>query len=186
MRIVAGTYRGRLLQFPKDRTFRPTQDRVKEALFSILMPYLEDAQVLDLFCGTGCLGIEALSRGAQSVVLVDTHTSFVKKNIALFPELNSRTEVLGMPALNYLKTTKKRFDLILLDPPWDGPNRGEALYDQALLALSEFDILAPSGRVVCEHHRTLKLNEYSAFEKGQSRYYGTSTITMFQKKVSVS
>ena len=184
MRIIAGTYRGRLLEYPTDRAFRPTQDRVKEAQFSILMPYLDGARVLDLFCGTGCLGLEALSRGAESVVFVDTHTSFVKKNVALFPELQPRIEILGMPALTYIKRGEKPFDIILMDPPWDGPNRGAALYDQALMALSEFDILAPSGRVVCEHHRSIHLNEYPKFEKGQSRYYGTSTLTMFQKKVS--
>lgn len=184
MRIIAGEYKGRKLNYPSDRHFRPTQDRVKEALFSILTPHLDGARVLDLFCGTGSLGLEALSRGAHSVVFVDTSTGFVKKNISLLPGLESKVSILPKSSLAYLKTCAESFDIVLMDPPWDGPNRGQALYHEALMALSEFDILRPSGLIVCEHHRGLRLEDYPKLSLLQSRTYGTSVLSLFKQKVS--
>ncbi len=185
MRIIAGELRGRSLFYPQDRAFRPTQDRPKEALFSILHPRLEGAKVADLFCGTGSLGLEALSRGAESCVFVDIETTFLRKNIALFESMKPKAEVVSKPVQLWIKQKQGPFDIVMIDPPWHKEDRGKHHYDTALLGLDEFDILADSGILVCEHHKSLVLEETEHFEVTQTRAYSDTRLTFFQKKVTL-
>ena len=148
MRVVAGELKGRRLQSPPRRSaaVRPTADRVREALFSILRD-VEGAQVLDLYCGTGALGIEAVSRGAAAATLVDTHTQLVGRNVTELG-LPKRCEIVRSDALAYLRRTRRRFDLVFCDPPYRLADRLEGELDSLIPAR-----LAAGGRVVTESPR---------------------------------
>ena len=119
LRIIAGQCRGRRLKTPTGPGVRPTPDRVRETLFNWLAPYLPGARVLDLFAGSGALGLEALSRGAREAVLVErdrTHLAILRENVALCG-LPSAT-VHAVDALAYLKGSPSPFDIVFLDPPY--------------------------------------------------------------------
>jgi 16S rRNA (guanine966-N2)-methyltransferase len=143
VRVVAGIYGGRTLRAPRGQGVRPTADRVREALFSILGP-LDGAQVLDLFAGTGALGIEALSRGAASCVFVDVDTRPVSANL---DALGITADVRRGQALSALKPGDQ-YDLVLLDPPYRDAARLGAQLTEALPP-----VLKPSARVVSESDR---------------------------------
>jgi 16S rRNA (guanine966-N2)-methyltransferase len=143
MRVTGGELRGRRLYVPKTG-IRPTTGRVREALFSMLGS-VEGADVLDLFCGSGALGIEALSRGAATATLVDTRPDAVRRNIEAL-ELGDRAEVVGGDAARFLRRAREAgFDLVLCDPPY-------RLADRLANALDPLirHVLAPGGRVVVE------------------------------------
>lgn len=148
MRVVAGIYGGRTLKAPRGREVRPTADRVREALFSILGS-LDGLRVLDLFAGTGALGIEALSRGAASCVFVDLDTRPVRANLEA---LGIDAEVRRGPALSALRAGDQ-YDLVLLDPPYRDAERLGAQLTTALPA-----VLNPSARVVSESDRRQPLD----------------------------
>jgi 16S rRNA (guanine966-N2)-methyltransferase len=145
MRVVAGELRGRRLAAPPRRSaaVRPTADRVREAVFSMLGE-IDGAGVLDLFCGTGALAIESLSRGAADAVLVDIRTSLARRNVAKLG-LGTRCEVVRSDALRYLRRTRRRFDLIFCDPPYRLADRLEGELD--LLVGGR---LARGGRLIAE------------------------------------
>jgi 16S rRNA (guanine(966)-N(2))-methyltransferase RsmD len=148
VRVVAGIYGGRALKAPRGREIRPTADRVREALFAILGP-LDGLRVLDLFAGTGALGIEALSRGAASCVFVDVDTRAVRANLEA---LGIDAEVRRGRALSALKAGDQ-YDLVLLDPPY---RDAERLGAQLTTALPP--VLNPSARVVSESDRRQPLD----------------------------
>jgi 16S rRNA (guanine966-N2)-methyltransferase len=116
---VGGELGGRPLASPPNRSrdVRPTAERVREALFSILAERVEDARVLDLFCGTGALAIEALSRGAESAVLVDRGPALARRNVKTLA-LEARAEVVAGDAIAYLRRSRATFDLVFCDPPY--------------------------------------------------------------------
>lgn len=145
MRIIAGSARGRKLCSPDGMQIRPTTDKVKEALFSILQFELEGMRVLDLFSGSGQLGLEALSRGAANAVFVDqdrTALALTKKNIRL-AGFEDRSRVVHANALRFLETAAGPFDIVLLDPPYE-----QGLCEKAAGLLP--DVIRPSSIVVCE------------------------------------
>ena len=116
MRVVAGELGGRRLVSAKGDAVRPTADRVREALFSILGD-VSEARVLDLYCGTGALAIEALSRGAEAAVLVDTDVRTARRNVAAL-ELTERCDVVRADALRHLRMDERQYDLVFCDPPY--------------------------------------------------------------------
>ena len=158
MRIIAGDLKGRVLAPVQGRT-RPTAARVREAIFNILGPAVPEAQVLDLFAGTGALGIEALSRGAAQAVFVEDHPEALKalrRNLETLG-LPDRSQVLPLPvaaALRKLAARGERFDLVFLDPPYGG---GAAA--ATLGALAGSSLLLPEAWVVAEHSRRETLPE---------------------------
>lgn len=120
MRVITGTARGRVLRTLEGEDVRPTTDRVKEAVFSIIQFEIEGRRVLDLFAGSGQLGIEALSRGAASATFVDMSKdslSAVKYNLE-HTKLGDNAKVVQTDALSFLKLTKDKFDIVFLDPPY--------------------------------------------------------------------
>jgi 16S rRNA (guanine966-N2)-methyltransferase len=117
VRIVAGELGGRRLEAPRGAAVRPTADRVREALFSILGD-VSEARVLDLYCGTGALGIEALSRGAVTAELVDTRPATARRNVEALG-LEDRATVVRSDAMRYLRRQDARFDLVFCDPPYE-------------------------------------------------------------------
>jgi len=152
VRVVAGEFKGRPLRAPRGSKTRPTADRVREALFSMLGD-VRGARVLDLFAGSGALGIEALSRGAESAVFVDSERAAAEAVRANLTALGERGEVAGRDALDYLRSVagERRFDLVFCDPPYDSalavaPSLAEllpaVLYDTSV-TVTESDIRTP-------------------------------------------
>jgi 16S rRNA (guanine966-N2)-methyltransferase len=154
MRVIAGTHRGAGLKAPRGEHTRPTSDRVREALFSILAS-VEDARVLDLFAGSGALGIEALSRGAASATFVDSAPGAVAVVRENLQHLGLQAEVLRIPALRALACTPivdRQYDLVFLDPPY---RMASSLGPELSRTLPT--ILAPEARVVAESDRRTPL-----------------------------
>ncbi len=177
MRVITGSARGRRLREPEGRDIRPTTDQVKEAIFNIVQFDVEGRRVLDLFGGTGQLGIEAASRGASEVVILDSDSRAVKlirENVAL---CGLDVRVHQTEAISYL-SRGERFDLVLVDPPFDSPLAGEAL-----MSMKEFDILRDGGIIVCETRRETELPELSApYMKGREYRYGKVKLTVYTKE----
>lgn len=143
MRVVAGELGGRRLQAPRGADVRPTADRVREALFSILGD-VHGATVLDLYCGTGALAIEAVSRGASAATLVDTQPDAARRNVYAL-ELGDRCDVVSADVVRFLRAGGTRFDLVFCDPPYRLADRLGPDLDQLLP-----DRLAKGGRVIVE------------------------------------
>lgn len=180
MRIIAGEFRGRRLAAVKGR-IRPTSDRVREAIFNVLGPLVVEAEVLDLFAGTGALSLEALSRGARDAVLVEdqgTALNILRRNIKALG-LGSRTRVLPLPvskALKKLAGQEEQFNLVFLDPPYE---RGLAL--KTLLALQGAGLLLPEARIMAEHSQRETLpEEVGRLQLSQCRRYGDTQVAFYQ------
>ena len=179
MRVITGKARGIQLKTPEGLTTRPTADRVKEALFSIIQFEIPGARVLDLFGGTGQLGIEALSRGAKSAVFVDAGEPacrLIWENLKR-TKLEADAKVIRSDYLEYLKRCKESFDIILLDPPY-----AEVFLENALNCIGEIDILQTGGIIVTE--RPLEKNltvELPGFERSKDYKYGKTLLTIYRK-----
>jgi 16S rRNA (guanine966-N2)-methyltransferase len=179
MRIIAGKYKGLSLFFSKDKTkVRPTQDRVKESVFNIIQEKVAGAAVLDLFCGSGGIGMEAVSRNAKEVVLVDLVTDIAKKNIELLKEDDlNKIKIIRSSVPKFLKICSNKFDIVYLDPPWDK----ECLYSDSLKAICEFDILEHNALVICEHSKQHKIDSVDNFLVKSDYNYGDTMISILQK-----
>ncbi|MGA2010589.1 MAG: 16S rRNA (guanine(966)-N(2))-methyltransferase RsmD [Solirubrobacteraceae bacterium] len=171
MRVIAGAYGGRELVAPKGRSTRPTSDRVREALFSILAD-VDGARVLDLFAGSGALAIEALSRGAGAATLVDSSPAAIDAIRRNLEALALEAEVVRGPAARYLELARRRarqYDLVFLDPPY---RRASTLGRELTAALAP--VLAPGARVVSESDRRSPLAlELAILDE---RHYGDTLI----------
>ncbi len=180
MRVITGKARGVVLKTPEGMQTRPTADRVKEALFSILQFDVPNCDVLDLFAGTGQLGIEALSRGAKSAVFVDMGEAackLVKENLRR-TKLEEQAQVVKSDYLSFLRSTKRQFDIILLDPPY-----AEVFLENALNCISEIDILRDNGIIVTERPLEKPLScDFSGFTRSKDYKYGKTLITLFRKE----
>jgi len=162
MRIIAGTYRSRMLKSLKGQALRPTSDRLRETLFNVLGPDVAGSRFLDLFAGTGAIGIEALSRGAVEVAFVENHApaaGLIRRNLESL-DIRSGATVLCMDAFRGLEmlTSGRRgknhqFDYIFLDPPYAAAND----YARVLESLGSENLLAPGGVVIAEHRRSFGL-----------------------------
>lgn len=182
MRVITGSARGRRLKEPADMEQRPTTDKVKESLFNIIQFDVEGRKVLDLFAGTGQLGIEALSRGAESVLFVDC----ANKAIALVNEnlertgLKERATVLRADWKEALLRNKGKFDIIFLDPPYDTD-----MLKNALHAIAEIDILSCNGIIACESRADAVLPALAApYEMASQHKYGKIMLTIYTRKES--
>ena len=181
MRIVSGKYKGRAINPPRNLRARPTTDFAKENLFNVLgnLVDFEQCDVLDLFAGTGQLGIEALSRGAAHCTFVDKGRepiAVIRENLKK-TRLEERATVVQADYSSWLKTCRQQYDLILLDPPY-----AEVFLETALKIVSEIDILTNSGIIVCERPFDKTLLEHIP---GLVRYrdyrYGKAAVTIFRR-----
>ncbi len=174
MRVIAGAHRGRRLHAPDGLDTRPTTDRVREALFSILGPRTPGAAILDLFAGTGALGIEALSRGAASVTFVDDDPAVLRVLAANLQGI-AGGEVVRRDARAFLRTARRdgrQYDLIFLDPPYRlGPQLGPELSEAVAAAL------APGGLVISESDRRTPLS-LPDLHLDDERRYGKTLIRL--------
>lgn len=183
LRIIGGKFKGRKLAAFRGQSVRPTSDRVRESLFNILSVAWEGKTVLDLFAGTGGLGIEAISRGACRVVFIENHLPAIRvleKNIAAL-NLRSCCEVLKCSVekgVYHVEKANRIFDVIFLDPPYD-----QGLADTSLSLLGSSDILGVDGVVVVEHHGKEELSaEYHKLYRSDHRMYGKTGISFFVSK----
>ncbi|UCF78895.1 MAG: 16S rRNA (guanine(966)-N(2))-methyltransferase RsmD [Candidatus Eiseniibacteriota bacterium] len=181
MRITAGALRGRRLVSCRGRATRPTSSKVREAIFNLLGVHIEGARVLDLFAGSGALGIEALSRGACSALFVDSSAlarRTIKKNLSAL-ELPSRGRVLGggtKSVLGSLSRKGERFDIVFVDPPYGG-----GMAEETLEAVSAGGLLTGGGVVVVECGKRESLGKkYGALRLRTSRLYGDTRILLFE------
>lgn len=176
MHIIAGTHKGRTIEVPK-HAVRPTMDRVRESLFAIIRNEVEEAEVLDLFAGSGSLGLEALSEGAL-------HCDFVEKSFKVGRILQKNIQSLGLndvahvhlnPALNYIHNCMKMYDLIFFDPPYK-----KEVAEKIVKAIFRSDILNDDGLIIAE---TEKKENISSFSENiiKEKIYGDTKITILRK-----
>ena len=179
MRVISGKARGINLKTPEGVLTRPTIDRVKEALFSIINFDIPASNVLDLFGGTGQLGIEALSRGAKSAVFVDQREDackLIKENLRR-TKLEQDAKVVRMDYLDYLKRCREKFDIIFLDPPY-----AEVFLENALKCITEIDILQSGGIIVAERPLGKDLPwDFEGYTRSKDYKYGKVLLTIYRK-----
>ena len=179
MRVITGTARGVQLKTPEGLTTRPTSDRVKEALFSIIHFEIPGARVLDLFGGTGQLGIEALSRGAASAVFVDAGEPacrLIRENLKR-TRFEREGKVIKSDYLAYLTSCREQFNIILLDPPY-----AEVFLENALKKITEIDILQSGGIIVAERPLGKELPwEFEGYTRSRDYKYGKTLLTIYRK-----
>jgi 16S rRNA (guanine(966)-N(2))-methyltransferase RsmD len=183
MRIIAGNFRGRKLVSPKNSPIRPTSDRVKEALFNMIGPKIPGSRVLDLFAGTGSLGLEAISRGAEYAVFVEKNAVSVKtlnENIWLL-NIREDCEIImadAVDALSRLDAKNITFDIVFVDPPY-----WENLYKKVLSALAGYDIIKNGGLVIFEHPSDIDIDkDKHSFVPIKKKRYGSTSISILAKE----
>ena len=177
MRVITGKARGLQLKTPDGMLTRPTADRVKEALFSIINFDVPGANVLDLFGGTGQLGIEAMSRGAERCVFVDAREDACK----LIKENLKRTKLEGTVIrsdyMEYLNRCKEQFSIIFLDPPY-----AEEYLENAIKRITEIDILQTDGIIVTERPVGKELPwEFGGYQRSKDYKYGKTLLTIYRR-----
>ena len=179
MRVITGTARGIQLKTPEGMQTRPTADRVKEALFSIINFDIPGAKVLDLFGGTGQLGIEALSRGAASAVFVDAREEscrLIRENLKR-TKLEQDAKVIRSDYLDYLNRCREQYNIILLDPPY-----AEVFLENAIKRITEIDILQSDGIIVAERPLGKELPwEFEGYTRSKDYKYGKVLLTIYRK-----
>lgn len=184
MRIIAGTYKGRQLQPVPGKSTRPTTDKVKEAVFQMIGPFFDGGSCLDLFAGSGSLGLEALSRGMTHGVFVDKHPKSIHtihENVKIV-NLEEQVEIFRADAFRALQAASKRnlqFDLIFLDPPY-----GKVSYEKLFEQIGSLQLLTKNGMIYCEHDTSEKLPEESEhfLMKKQAAYGKTIGITIYKRR----
>jgi 16S rRNA (guanine(966)-N(2))-methyltransferase RsmD len=189
MRVIAGTYRSRTLKSLKGLALRPTSDKLRETLFNVLGPSVAGSRFIDLFAGTGAIGIEALSRGAAEVVFVENHppaAALIRRNLESL-DIRSGATVLALDALRGLEKLSSRqksdsagYDFVFLDPPYAAAKD----YARVLEILGSANLLAPGGIVIAEHRRSFDLPE----EAGALRRYrvlkqGDASLSFYHSAV---
>ena len=179
MRVITGKARGVQLKTPDGMQTRPTADRVKEALFSIINFDIPGAKVLDLFGGTGQLGIEALSRGAASAVFVDAREEsckLIRENLKR-TKLESDAKVIRSDYLEYLNRCREQYNIIFLDPPY-----AEVFLENAIKKITEIDILQSDGIIVAERPLGKELPwEFEGYTRSKDYKYGKVLLTIYRK-----
>ncbi len=172
MRIIAGKHRGRVLKEFDGKDIRPTSDRAREALFNIFSGKVPDSSFLDLFSGTGAVGIEAISRGANFVVMVDIRresVDLIKKNLALVKE---NATVVNKDGIDYLNSLNRKFDFIFIDPPYNSD-----LGYKALETIGKRKLLALKGFAIFESDK--ECGEIPLLIKTSVRRYGKNVFNIF-------
>ena len=179
MRVITGSARGRRLGELKGMETRPTTDKVKESIFNCIQFDVENARVLDLFAGSGQMGIEALSRGAQRAVFVDMRSeacTVIRGNLEK-TRLLARAQIVRSDFQSYLTRCREQFDLIFLDPPYDG-----IFLENAMKSISEIDILSDCGILICERPAEKALPaQLGALSLRREYRYGRASVSIYGK-----
>lgn len=180
MRVVAGSHRSRKLKAPVGKNTRPTTDKVKGAIFNMIGPYFDGGKALDLYAGSGGLGIEALSRGIDYTYFVDNNYQALKtiKENLTFLNLNEQADVLKKDANQALQTFADQgiqFDLVLLDPPY-----AKQELAQQLQTMIDDNILAPEAMIVCEVDKDVEIDVPKKMKLLKNSLYGITKILIYQ------
>lgn len=178
MRIIAGEFKGRRLESPEDDKIRPTTDKVKEAMFSIVSPWIFDSVCADLFSGTGNLGLEALSRGAAKCYFGDNSRKSIgitKRNIE-YCRAGSRAALIPGDYARAMEYIREKVDIFFLDPPYES-----GYYEGFFERIRQLELLAEDGIIVAEHRSDLTLpEELSGFVKFKERKYGNIILSIYR------
>ena len=178
MRVIAGDFRGRRLSTLTGEVVRPTSDKIKEAIFSSIQFEVEGTCFLDLFAGSGQMGIEALSRGAKKAVFVDSNRdsiNVINKNINSL-NLKNKSEIVNSDSILFLHKTNQKFDIAYLDPPYQSDNLDKAL---KLIHL----VMEETGIVICECPKSKLLpEEIDNFSVAKRRDYGKISVTFYKQE----
>ena len=172
LRIISGKYKGKVIKEYNIVGTRPTMDRIKESVFGMIQTYLEGSICLDLFCGSGSLGIEALSNGGKECYFVDKNrkvTEILKNNTKDIENVY----IINKDYQSFLKNTNIKFDIIFLDPPYD-----LFLINSAIKLIEENDLLNNNGLIICEY---TKENIKSSYEVFKEKKYGDKYIKIYRK-----
>ena len=180
MRITGGVHRGRILKVPDGLEVRPTQDRVREALFNIIQNEIRGSRFLDVFAGSGAVGLEALSRGAQSAVFVERnprHISFIKSNSAM---LKLAPEIIQADAYQYLAGfSGAPFDIVYADPPYAlGEEQG---FDTVMKNLVERGVIKPGGLFIAETTFRIASGDLPDWDLCRDREYGKTRLLIWKR-----
>ncbi|MBZ4668512.1 MAG: rsmD [Defluviitaleaceae bacterium] len=180
LRVIAGSAKGHKLKVPKGFETRPTTDKIKESLFNIIAPDLFDCSFLDLYSGTGAIGIEALSRGAKKAVFIDK--SPVCKKIIEENLLHTKLNHLGIvyqcsvnAGLDLLKERNECFDIIFMDPPY-----AEDVIDETIMKIADYGLLNDSGYIIIEHASEKSISNLDKFQLWKEKNYKTTTMTFLR------
>lgn len=177
MRIIAGKFKGKKLIAPNSKLVRPTADMVREAVFAILFDKVENASFLDLFCGSGAIGIEALSRGAKEVVFVDNFYSSIKATKENLQNVGEKAVVVKKDFKDFLNACQNKFDIIYIDPPY-----ASGYYEKALELIFNKNLLNDQGIIICEFSNlNFNLNQ-QFFEVYDERKYGSKKLVFLKHK----
>lgn len=178
MRVISGSARGKKLLCAEGKDIRPTLDRVKESIFNIIAFDVPGTYVLDMFSGSGALGIEALSRGAERAVFLDCDEisiSVTKKNLDA-THLGSLATVVKTDSIEYVRSTDKKFDVIFIDPPYESD-----LYEKSLNAIKESSALSDNGFIVLEYDSEITPEfDLCGFEIVKDKKYGRVKILILK------
>lgn len=179
MRVISGSARGIKLETIEGLETRPTTDRIKEALFSMINHEIYGAKVLDLFSGSGALAIESASRGAEQVVSVEMNKKcidVIKKNVVK-THLNDKMVVKRMEVKSFLNMANDKYDIIFMDPPYF-----QGLIDESVEAILKNDLIKEQGIIVIEHDFKDKIKlDYDSLEVHKEKKYGRTAITIFRR-----
>ena len=180
MRIAGGEWRGRILKTPEGDAVRPTQDRVREALFNILMHDIAGARFLDVFAGSGSVGLEAMSRGAASVTFVERsprHIAYIRSNAAM---LKLAPEIIQADAYQYLASfAGVPFDIVYADPPYAlGEEQG---FETVIRNLAERNVLKPGGLFIAETTFRIPAGDLPGWELCRDREYGKTRLLIWRR-----
>ena len=183
MRIIAGEFKGRKLVVPRDESVRPTAEKVREAVFSMLQMYIPDAVVVDLFAGTGSLGLEALSRGARTAYFADRDRqsiAMVRENVWLCG-MEERSVILCADYTSAINRIHDKADIVFLDPPYRA-----GLMEDCLSRLAESGLLPEGGLVVAEHGREEILpDDVDCLHRIRDRKYGKVRVSVYEKQEEI-
>jgi 16S rRNA (guanine966-N2)-methyltransferase len=188
MRIIAGTYRSRILKSAKGLTLRPTSDYLRETLFNVLGAGIDGSRFLDLFAGTGAVGIEAVSRGAAHVTFIENHAAaaaLIRQNLESL-KIDRGVTVIAADALRGLQTLEAKpkssaFDYVFLDPPYASATE----YTQVLQHLASSKILSPGVILIVEHRKTLDLPEScGVLHRVRTLRHGDSALSFYRGEIS--
>lgn len=179
MRVISGSARGKKLLCAEGRDIRPTLDRVKESIFNMIAFDVPDSSILDLFSGSGALGIEALSRGAKNAIFVDNSPASLdvtEKNLNM-THLSDKATLVKQDALDFVKNTNQKFDIIFLDPPYES-----SVYEDIIYEISRRGILKPSGSLIIEADNVLTPPfSYEPFKTFREKKYGRVKILIMKE-----
>lgn len=176
MRVISGKMRGTNLEAPKNKNVRPTTDRIKEDLFNIIMPYIVDSTVLDLFAGSGALGIEAISRGAKEVDFIDNNLDSIRlvKNNIKKTKCEAYCRVLKKDSFSYINTCSRKYDVIFFDPPYKYEKQKKLIEN-----IVKCGILKKDGILIIEHDKDNNLGNFEELVKIKTKVYSLTKLDFY-------